>query len=83
VLGIGGFLETAGAENDSRKRPGLTRRSKESASAPRRARVVLSCSACGGRNYKTTRVQREGATPLKLSKFCKACNHHTEHIESK
>jgi len=36
----------------------------------RRARIVLSCAQCGGRNYRRTKARREGSSPLALSKFC-------------
>jgi large subunit ribosomal protein L33 len=52
-------------------------------SRSQRIPIALSCSVCGARNYKTTRIRREGIKPLSLKKFCKACNHHTVHIESK
>ena len=45
--------------------------------------VSLSCSVCGERNYKTTRAVRGGTKPLELKKFCKKCNAHTLHHESK
>jgi large subunit ribosomal protein L33 len=48
-----------------------------------RVSVSLSCSVCGERNYKTTRAQRAGDRPLELKKFCKKCNQHTVHRESK
>ncbi|MCS6901778.1 MAG: 50S ribosomal protein L33 [Myxococcales bacterium] len=48
-----------------------------------RVPVALSCSVCGERNYKTTRVQRRSDKPLELKKFCKKCNRHTIHRESK
>jgi large subunit ribosomal protein L33 len=48
-----------------------------------RVPVSLSCSVCGARNYKTTRVQKAGEKLLELKKFCKVCNAHTLHRESK
>ncbi len=48
-----------------------------------RVSVSMSCSECGSRNYKTTRVQRGGEKPLELKKFCKTCGKHTLHRESK
>jgi large subunit ribosomal protein L33 len=48
-----------------------------------RVQIVLSCTECGSRNYKTTRARREGIQPLSLKKFCRICNRHTIHIESK
>lgn len=43
--------------------------------------IALSCSSCGARNYKTTKAR--GQAPLELKKFCKTCNAHTLHKESK
>jgi large subunit ribosomal protein L33 len=48
-----------------------------------RVAIVLSCSVCKGRNYRTTKARREGTKPLNIKKFCKACNAHTMHIEGK
>ncbi|MGE3675189.1 MAG: 50S ribosomal protein L33, partial [Polyangiaceae bacterium] len=48
-----------------------------------RTNIVLACSVCGARNYKSTKARREGAEMLQLKKFCSACNAHTLHIESK
>jgi len=48
-----------------------------------RISIALSCEVCGSRNYKTTKARREGSKPLELKKFCKTCNAHTKHKESK
>ena len=48
-----------------------------------RVRVALVCGECGARNYQTTKKKVGGAERLTLKKFCKACNKHTEHKESK
>jgi large subunit ribosomal protein L33 len=48
-----------------------------------RTKIALSCSQCKARNYRTTRVSRDGVKPLSLKKFCKTCNKHTVHIETK
>jgi large subunit ribosomal protein L33 len=48
-----------------------------------RVSISLSCAVCGERNYKTTRTVRVGTKPLELKKFCKKCNAHTVHHESK
>ncbi|HEY2404547.1 MAG TPA: 50S ribosomal protein L33 [Polyangiaceae bacterium] len=45
--------------------------------------IVLACSVCSTRNYKTTKSTRPGGSALKLKKFCKVCNSHTVHIEGK
>jgi large subunit ribosomal protein L33 len=49
----------------------------------RRIPIALSCSKCGTRNYKTSKSNQEGTEALRLKKFCKTCNEHTEHIEAK
>jgi large subunit ribosomal protein L33 len=61
----------------------VTRRAASVAIRAGRVPVALSCQVCGARNYKTTRVRREGARPLTLKKFCKTCNAHTAHIEAR
>jgi large subunit ribosomal protein L33 len=53
-----------------------------SAHGPRRIQIALFCSACGRRNYKSTRKASEGKS-LQLSKFCNHCKRHTVHIEGK
>jgi large subunit ribosomal protein L33 len=47
-----------------------------------RARIVLACAQCGGRNYRRTKARREGSSQLALSKFCSTCNAHTLHREA-
>ena len=47
------------------------------------ARAVLACTVCGSRNYRTTRVVKNGATALRLKKFCRTCKQHTIHQETK
>jgi large subunit ribosomal protein L33 len=49
----------------------------------RRVPVALACSDCGSRNYKTTKVAKDGSPPLTLKKFCKSCNAHTTHTEAR
>ncbi|OQX68747.1 MAG: 50S ribosomal protein L33 [Sorangiineae bacterium NIC37A_2] len=44
--------------------------------------IVLACSICGGRNFKTTRGRHQEGI-LRLKKFCPACGKHTEHVESR
>ena len=50
---------------------------------PKRISVALACSACSTRNYKTTKARKDGAPTLKLKKFCKTCDSHTIHEETK
>ena len=52
----------------------------------RRTPIVLACSECKARNYKTTKRAPEGQTdlaPVELKKFCKQCQKHTMHKETK
>ncbi len=48
-----------------------------------RVSITLACSICGARNYKTTKARKPGLELLTLKKFCRDCNAHTQHIESK
>jgi large subunit ribosomal protein L33 len=48
-----------------------------------RIAIALVCSVCHARNYKTTKARRDGAPALTLKKFCKTCDKHTIHEETK
>ncbi|MDP4086507.1 MAG: 50S ribosomal protein L33 [Bacillota bacterium] len=45
-------------------------------------KMILACVECGSRNYTTSgsKVQTER---LEIKKFCKTCNNHTVHKETK
>ncbi|WP_307257695.1 50S ribosomal protein L33 [Oikeobacillus pervagus] len=47
-----------------------------------RKKVVLACSECGSRNYSTMGGSSHGQR-LEVKKFCKNCNRHTLHKETK
>ena len=47
-----------------------------------RVSVALECSACGARNYRTSK-NRAKAERLELKKFCAKCNKLTLHKESR
>ena len=47
-----------------------------------RVRVALVCSECDARNYQTTKP-RTKTERLEIKKFCKRCDKHTVHRESK
>ncbi|HVU04850.1 MAG TPA: 50S ribosomal protein L33 [Polyangiaceae bacterium] len=49
----------------------------------KRTPVALACSVCKTRNYKTTKSRADGTAPLKLKKFCKTCDGHTIHEETR
>lgn len=44
-------------------------------------KVTLACAECGTRNYSTT--SKKESERLELKKFCKTCNVHTTHRETK
>lgn len=44
-------------------------------------KVALACAECGTRNYSTT--SKKESQRLELKKFCKTCNVHTTHRETK
>jgi large subunit ribosomal protein L33 len=48
-----------------------------------RVPIVLACSVCGARNYKTTRTRKADAKAIELKKHCVHCNAHTLHKETK
>lgn len=45
--------------------------------------AALACTECGQRNYQMTPTQTGQTTRLELKKFCKYCNKHTPHKETK
>lgn len=46
-------------------------------------KVILICSECLSRNYSTSKNKQTQTTRLEMNKFCKRCNKHTIHKESK
>ncbi|MFD3449210.1 50S ribosomal protein L33 [Microbacteriaceae bacterium 4G12] len=47
-----------------------------------RKKIVLACTECNSRNYTTMKNTSESER-LEMKKFCKACNNHTVHKETK
>lgn len=45
--------------------------------------VALACSECKARNYKTTKSPEMAGKALELKKFCRQCQRHTLHRETK
>ncbi|MED3727335.1 50S ribosomal protein L33 [Priestia filamentosa] len=48
-----------------------------------RKKSVLACSVCGSRNYSTMKNSSAAGDRLEIKKFCKTCNSHTAHLETK
>ncbi|NHM33358.1 50S ribosomal protein L33 [Neobacillus terrae] len=46
-------------------------------------KIILACANCGSRNYTTAGNKQANPERLELSKFCKTCNAHTIHRETK
>lgn len=46
-----------------------------------RNKVTLACTSCGSRNYTTMKTSSNDR--LEINKFCKVCNSHTNHRETK
>ncbi|MBK6692040.1 MAG: 50S ribosomal protein L33 [Myxococcales bacterium] len=47
-----------------------------------RVQVVLVCSVCEARNYRTTRKPDQKGR-IELKKYCARCDKHTAHKETK
>lgn len=46
-------------------------------------KITLACAECGSRNYTTTTSNESQKERRELKKFCKNCNAHTVHRETK
>lgn len=46
-------------------------------------KVILVCTECLSRNYSVTKNKRVNTQRLELKKYCKRCNKHTLHKETK
>ncbi|MDN6639789.1 MAG: 50S ribosomal protein L33 [Tetragenococcus sp.] len=46
-------------------------------------KTVLACSVCGSRNYTKKISEGQKGNRLRLNKFCRYCNKHTLHKETK
>jgi large subunit ribosomal protein L33 len=45
--------------------------------------VTLSCTACKQRNYTTTKNKKSTPDKLEFKKYCRFCQKHTPHRETK
>lgn len=48
-----------------------------------RDKVKLACSECKQRNYDTMKNKRNTTDRIELKKYCKFCDRHTTHKETK
>ena len=45
--------------------------------------IILACAECKRRNYTGTKNKQKHGDRFASSKYCKFCNKHTEHKETK
>lgn len=45
--------------------------------------ITLECTECKQRNYTTTKNKKTFTTRLEMKKYCKHCNDHTLHKETR
>ncbi|GAB4339187.1 MAG: 50S ribosomal protein L33 [Candidatus Abyssubacteria bacterium] len=45
--------------------------------------ITLACAECKQRNYTTTKDKKKHPEKLELRKYCKFCQTHTAHRETK
>ncbi|MCL7749104.1 50S ribosomal protein L33 [Halalkalibacter alkaliphilus] len=48
-----------------------------------RTKVVLACEVCQSRNYVTEKNKQSHSNRIEMKKFCKTCQEHTLHRETK
>jgi len=48
-----------------------------------RVHVTLACTDCKQRNYITKKNKKNNPDRVELKKFCKFCNSHTAHRETR
>jgi len=48
-----------------------------------RERIILACTECKQRNYHTEKNKRNNTDRVELKKYCKFCDAHTVHKETK
>lgn len=46
-------------------------------------KVVLACKICLSRNYTTNKTEKQKTERLEINKYCKVCQKHTTHMETK
>ena len=48
-----------------------------------RSKITLACTDCKQRNYNTTKEKKNHPDRMEIKKFCRFCNKHTNHRETK
>ena len=48
-----------------------------------RENVILECTVCHSRNYTVSKKKEDKSTRMEVMKFCKTCNKHTLHKETR
>ena len=48
-----------------------------------RSGIILACTECKQRNYNTTKEKKNHPDRMETKKFCKFCNSHTLHRETR
>ena len=56
---------------------------KQTGGADMRVKITLACSECKQRNYETKKNKKNDPDRLEMNKYCRFCNKHTLHKETK
>ena len=48
-----------------------------------RVKIILACVDCLSRNYNMTKNKQTSSERMEVRKFCRRCNAHTVHKETK
>ncbi|MDR2648390.1 MAG: 50S ribosomal protein L33 [Clostridiales bacterium] len=48
-----------------------------------RTKICLACTECKQRNYNTTKDKKAHPDRMEIKKFCRFCNKHTPHRETR
>ena len=48
-----------------------------------RTKITLACQDCKQRNYNTTKEKKNHPERMEIKKFCRFCNKHTAHRETR
>ena len=48
-----------------------------------RSKITLACNVCKQRNYNTTKEKKNHPDRMEIKKFCRFCNKHTDHRETR